>query len=230
MPTPRATIPAEASAPPHPDVTPATELIDVARSVARDLLAQLHDGGQRWRHTQAVASRAAQAAEFLTTEDGAVVQAAAWLHDIGYAPSLQRCGFHPLDGAISVRDDLGWPLVAGLVAHHSGARFVAAQRELGPLMRQFADPRTWTGPLADALTWADQTTGPGGETVTVEARLREMLARHGPDSPNARCNAERAPVLVAAVRATEARLASPTRRGVAGPSGAYAAAWNSLVR
>ncbi|WP_375406012.1 hypothetical protein [uncultured Amnibacterium sp.] len=79
-------------------------------------------------------------------------------------------------------------------------------------MRQFADPRTWTGPLADALSWADQTTGPGGETVTVEARLREMLARHGPDSPNALCNAERAPVLVAAVMATEARLASPTRR------------------
>ena len=30
--------------------------------------------------------------------------AAAWLHDIGYAPAVDDTGFHPLDGARYLRD------------------------------------------------------------------------------------------------------------------------------
>jgi hypothetical protein len=30
--------------------------------------------------------------------DRPVLIAAAWLHDIGYAPGLPETGFHPLDG------------------------------------------------------------------------------------------------------------------------------------
>jgi hypothetical protein len=41
------------------------------------------------------------------------------------------------------------------------------------------------GPVADALTYADQTTGPDGHQMDVADRLAEMLRRHGPDSPNA---------------------------------------------
>jgi hypothetical protein len=34
-----------------------------------------------------------------TTVDRDVLVAAAWLHDVGYAPELAVTGFHPLDGA-----------------------------------------------------------------------------------------------------------------------------------
>ncbi|MGT2424799.1 HD domain-containing protein [Amnibacterium kyonggiense] len=180
-----------------------------ARLLAGELLARLGDEEQRWHHTQAVAARAAQAAHLFRPEEADVLVAAAWLHDVGYAPRLDRHGFHPVDGAEHVRTRLGWPAVAGLIAQHSGARFVARVRGLGHLMRPFADSRFWSGPVADALTWADQTIAPDGRPVTVEERIEEMLRRHGPESPNARSNGERAPALIAAVRETERRLALP---------------------
>ncbi|GAA2750151.1 HDIG domain-containing metalloprotein [Amnibacterium kyonggiense] len=180
--------------------------VESARLLAGELLTRLRDGGQRWRHTQAVAARAGQAAHLFSSNDAEALVAAAWLHDVGYAPQLNRHGFHPVDGAEHVRHRLGWPGVAGLIAQHSGARFVAHSRGLGHLLRPFAESRFWSGPVADALTWADQTTGPDGRRVTVEDRIDEMLQRHGTDSPNARSNTERAPALVEAVRATEERL------------------------
>lgn len=186
------------------------DLTEQARRISGRLLERL-DGGRRWRHTQAVAARAASAAALLPPAEADVLRAAAWLHDVGYAPGLHHLRFHPVDGGAFVRDRLGWPAVAGLVAHHSGSRFVAAARGMTHLMQPFSGREFWTGPLADALTWADQTTDPDGATVTVEERLDEMLARHGADSPNARAHERRAPVLIAAVRATEARLAGAAR-------------------
>ena len=177
-----------------------------ARLLAGELLVQLDDDGRRWHHTQAVAARAKQAAHLFSPDTADLLSAAAWLHDIGYARQVNRHDFHPVDGAEHVAEHLAAPAVAGLIAHHSGARFVAEVRGLRHLMVPFADTAYWTGPLADALTWADQTTGPDGQQVTVEERLDEVLTRHGPDSPNARSNSRRAPALIAAVRLTEARL------------------------
>ncbi len=54
--------------------------------------------------------------------------AAAYLHDIGYAPSLKKTGFHPLDGANYVLQALGNRLLASLVAYHSEAQFEAELR------------------------------------------------------------------------------------------------------
>jgi putative nucleotidyltransferase with HDIG domain len=185
---------------------PSSRRVDAARLLAAELLTRLGDGGQRWQHTRAVAARVAQAAHLFSRDDAETLVAAAWLHDVGYAPQLNRLGFHPVDGAEHVRQRLGWPAVAGLIAQHSGARFVAQTRGLLHLLRPFADSRFWAGPVADALTWADQTTGPDGRPMTVEDRIEEMLQRHGADSPNARSNAVRAPALIKAVRATEQRL------------------------
>ena len=55
--------------------------------------------------------------------------AAAYLHDIGYAPELEDTGFHPLDGARWLRAQ-GQERLACLVAHHSGAWFEAEARGL----------------------------------------------------------------------------------------------------
>jgi HD superfamily phosphodiesterase len=46
-------------------------------------------------HVQAVAARAAELAASVEPVDRALLVAAAWLHDIGYAPDLIVTGFHP---------------------------------------------------------------------------------------------------------------------------------------
>src|SRR3954454_3545026 len=178
-------------------------LADEARALAERLLAP--DGFRR-PHSQGVADRAVDAFPAVAAPERPVLLAAAWLHDIGYAAPLRRSTFHPLDGAWFLRDH-GWPpSVVGLVAHHSGARFVAAVRGLSLEMEAFSDTRYTVGALADAVTFADQTTAPDGTPVDVETRLTDMLRRHGPDSPNARAHQLRAPTLRAAVRDTERRL------------------------
>lgn len=187
-------------------------------SEAAGQLAELLVGGlgSRWQHTRAVAARAATAVGAVGEQRADLLVAAAWLHDVGYAPALRRHGFHPVDGAEHLAR-AGWPpVLCGLVAHHSGARFVARVRGLATCLRPFADPVHWRGPLADAVTWADQTTSPDGRVVDVETRLAEVLARPGADGPNARCHDRRGPALRAAVAATEQRLAAVDRRVVVG--------------
>ncbi|WP_409332899.1 HDIG domain-containing metalloprotein [Trujillonella humicola] len=174
---------------------------------ARRLAARLLDRSpDRWRHVQAVARRAEAAAAAVPPGDRALVVAAAWLHDIGYAPELRRTGFHPLDGALYLRER-GWPpVVVGLVAHHSGARLVAGTRGLADRLAALGYDDCASGPLADALTYADQTTGPDGRAVDVDERLADAVRRHGSGSPTGRIHADRAPVVRAAVRRTEHRL------------------------
>lgn len=182
------------------------ELVEQARQLAAQLLATVDDDGRRWRHTQAVAERAAEGCDAVAPEQVNLLLAAAWLHDIGYAPAIARTGFHPVDGAAHLERSLWPPALAGLVAHHSGARYVAGVRQLGHLLEPYARPGYWSGPVADALTWADQTTAPDGRRVTVQERIAEVLERHGPGSAQARCHAQRGPALIGAVRATEDRL------------------------
>jgi hypothetical protein len=173
--------------------------VDAAERLAFDLLGQ---SGDRWSHTRAVAARAAEAALVLPAEQRPTLIAAAWLHDIGYVACVRDTGFHPLDGARHL-ERRGWPpVIAGLVAHHSGARFVAAVRRLDDELADFADPMFSRGPIADALTWADQTTSSTGQTVDLGSRMADMLARHGPDSPNAVAHSVRRPALIEAVTAT----------------------------
>src|SRR5271170_2195439 len=58
---------------------------------------------RRWAHGQGVAARARSLAPILGT-DADLLEAAAWLHDIGYAPCLAATGLHALDGARYLRD------------------------------------------------------------------------------------------------------------------------------
>ena len=160
----------------HDAVVTRHPLVEAACGLARDLLGGL-DG--RWRHTQGVATRAARVAPAVPAADRPVLVAAAWLHDIDYAQPLRRSTFHPLDGAWYLQQS-HWPEpLAGLVAHHWAARFVAEVRSLTGLMLTFPAARYAVGPVADALTYADQTTGPDGQVMDVEDRLAEMLAGTG---------------------------------------------------
>jgi hypothetical protein len=63
-------------------------------------------------------------------------------------------------------------------------------------------------PTADALWFADMTTGPSGEDLDVLDRLAEVRRRYGPDDPVSRFWVRAKPTLVQAVRRTEALLAA----------------------
>jgi hypothetical protein len=139
--------------------------------------------------------------------------AAAWLHDVGYSSKVLDTGFHPLDGARCLRR-LGWPFpVVALVAHHSVAQLVADGIGLGRELREF---RVEDSVVLDALTYADQTIDPIGRPVAIRRRLDDMIRRHGPESPNARVHAARAPALLAVADRVEARLRVSGARRAAG--------------
>src|ERR1700753_3376670 len=76
---------------------------------------------RRWAHVQGVAAQARTLAPILG-DDADLLEAAAWLHDIGYSPELVETGFHPLDGARYLRDvDHADATLCRLVANHSYA-------------------------------------------------------------------------------------------------------------
>ena len=58
---------------------------------------------RRWAHVQGVAGRARSLAAVLGA-NADLLEAAAWVHDIGYAPNLAITGLHQLDGARYLRD------------------------------------------------------------------------------------------------------------------------------
>ncbi len=147
-----------------------------AENHSRQLLNPL---GRRWRHTQTVADTAGQLTIGLAAEDADVLVAAAYLHDIGYAPELAITGFHPLDGARHLRV-LGHERLAGLVAHHTQGRHEARLRGLQEALAEFDDEDSL---VSGALAYCDLTTGPSGERMTPVQRLLDVEARYGEDSP-----------------------------------------------
>jgi HD domain len=170
-----------------------------ANAQAKKLLAPL---GDRWVHVQAVADKARQVARILPVQDGDLLVSAAYLHDIGYAASLNRLGFHPLDGARFLRAH-GQERLACLVAYHSGARFEAEERGL---VEELAAFPVEDGPVIDALTFADMTTGPAGQPMTLDERISEIRHRYPPNDPVHRAIVRARPQLQAAVERTQARL------------------------
>ncbi|GAB7192141.1 HDIG domain-containing protein [Kineococcus sp. NUM-3379] len=137
------------------------------------------------------------------SEDGLTLIAAAYLHDIGYAPGLAHTGLHPLDGARFVRQH-GHEQLALLVAHHSGARYEANLRGFDDYEEEFP---FLDSPLDQALTYCDLTTSPDGERVTLAWRVQEITSRYGPDHTVARAINACVPEFERAQRDTEARMA-----------------------
>nr|WP_184080797.1 HD domain-containing protein [Nocardiopsis mwathae] len=165
---------------------------------------------RRWAHTRGVARQAHSLRGILGT-DADLVHASAWLHDIGYSPRLAATGFHPLDGARYLRNvHHADERLCRLVAYHSGALVEAEERGLhSELTREFDPP---PGPLLDALTYADMTTGPDGDHLPVEQRLAEILHRYSPGDLVHRAITRSSPMLTASAHSVEQRLAE-TRAG-----------------
>ncbi|WJY50242.1 HD domain-containing protein [Streptomyces chengbuensis] len=169
-----------------------------AAELAESLLPPL---GNRWLHTQAVAARAVEVSKAVPEDERDLLVAAAWLHDIGYAPELRDTGFHPLDGARHLAT-LDAP--DRLVAHHSGAVYEAEQRGLSA---ELAVYEREDSPVLDALIFADMTTGPAGQRFDFDQRMGETLVRYEPGSEVHTAITKARPYLGAAVDRTSARLA-----------------------
>jgi hypothetical protein len=173
-----------------------------AQALARTLL----EAGlpRRWAHVQGVAAQARSLAPILG-DDADLLEAAAWLHDIGYAPELAVTSFHPLDGARYLRDAYhANGTLCSLVAHHSCAIIEAEERGLADeLSREFplADPA-----LNDALAYCDMTTTPTGHVVSVNDRISEIVERYGPHNIVTRFIRKAEPDLVSSVMRTDRRL------------------------
>jgi predicted hydrolase (HD superfamily) len=156
---------------------------------------------RRWAHSQGVARQARGLAAVLG-EDANLLESAAWLHDIGYSPSLAVTGFHSLDGARYLRDAEHADLtLCGLVAYHSCAINEARDRGLVSALAGEFTPAN--GLLSDALTYCDMTTTPDGRQVEVENRLSEIQARYGAGHLVTRFIQQSSAHLIGAVRAIE---------------------------
>lgn len=64
------------------------------------------------------------------------------------------------------------------MAFHSGSRFEAELRGLAAELAAFADEDS---ALTRLLTYCDMTTGPRGESFTLDERLPEVERRYGPE-------------------------------------------------
>ena len=129
--------------------------------------------------------------------DADLLEAAAWLHDIGYAPILASTGLHQLDGARYLRD-----------AQHADAmlcRLVATTPAPSsrPPNADSPSPELVFAPapdvLASALTCCDMTTSPDGQPVPVEGRLAEIHDRYGPGHLVSRSIRRATPMILCAV-------------------------------
>jgi hypothetical protein len=169
-----------------------------AAAEAERLLSPL---GDRWKHVRAVGERAHEVSAVLDQEDRPYLVAAAYLHDIGYAPELQRTGLHQLDGARFLRS-LGAERLARLVAHHSEARFEIRLRGFGS---ELAAYKREESRVSDALTYCDLTTGPTGLPMRFEDRVAEVEQRYG-DGEIVDALRQATPYLVGAIERTNDRL------------------------
>jgi hypothetical protein len=130
--------------------------------------------GNRWLHVQGVVARAHEVGQIFDEDEKACLIAAAYLHDIGYAPALQKTGFHPIDGAYYLRSQ-GQERLASLIAYHSEAQFEAQLRGLTSELAIF--PREQSV-VADALTYCDITTSPIGQSISLQERIDGILSRY----------------------------------------------------
>ncbi|MEQ7127945.1 HD domain-containing protein [Actinopolymorpha sp. B11F2] len=174
-------------------------LITDAQATAARLLPPL---GDRWLHGQAVGAQAAAIAKAVPPQDRELLVASAWLHDIGYATDLIQTGCHPIDGARYLEGEGFPPRLVALVAHHSCSRIEIGIRGLTTELRWPQED----SPVADALAYADMTTGPQGQRLTFSERIAEILTRYPAGSEVYQHNVAAKPLLAGHVARVEDRM------------------------
>ena len=152
---------------------------------------------RRGAHIRDVAARARSLAPVLGA-DADLLEAAAWLHDIGYAPGLAATGLHALDGARYLPDtQQADAMLCRPVAHHSCAIIEAGERGLADILSLKFEPAPYV--LSSVLTCCDMTISPDGELVPVERRLAEIHDRYGQGHLVSRSNQRATPMILRTV-------------------------------
>ena len=190
-----------------PGRTPSLGLMNTLASWAGQLARALLQEPlpRRWAHVQGVAARARGLAPVLGA-DADLLEAAAWLHDIGYAPGLALTGPHQLDGARYLRDaQHADALLCRLVAHHSCAIIETGERGLADVLSSEFDPAPDV--LASVLTCCDMTISPDGQPVPAERRLAEIHDRYGSGHLVSRSIQRATPMILCAVEQVHQRAA-----------------------
>jgi hypothetical protein len=176
-----------------------TSVIAWAAKHASALLSPL---GDRWLHTQGVVERAQEVGKAFDEEHCLLLIAAAYVHDIGYAPSLKVTGFHPIDGAYYLLSH-NQTRLASLVAYHSEAQCEAQLRGLATQLNNIPCEHSV---LADALTYCDMITGSTGLQISFEERLEGIFLRYDESHIVNRAIHEAIPLLTRAVKQTQNTL------------------------
>lgn len=144
---------------------------------AEEALRMLDD--DRRAHSLAVGAKASGQVGLVAPELRDELMTAATLHDVGYAQV--DTGLHALDGARFLQREGFSPVICRLVLCHTASHVEAKERGLDlALFEDFAVDAD-LGRAHRVLWWADLTTGPQGQSVTVERRLAEIQRRYGPD-------------------------------------------------
>ena len=104
--------------------------------------------------------------------DADPLEAAAWLHDIGYAPDLAVTGLHALDAARYLRDA---QVGRTPFEHHRRSRRTGACRRLSLESSLTSDT------FSSVLTLCDMTTSPDGEPIPIDKQHAEIHHRYGRD-------------------------------------------------
>ncbi|MFJ8336043.1 HD domain-containing protein [Streptomyces sp. NPDC094437] len=182
-------------------------LTEWAYPLAESLLAEPLP--RRWRHCLGVAERARTIALVLD-QDADLLEAAAVLHDIGYAPDLAKTGFHPLDGARYLRDVVDADArVVNLVAHHSCSWLEADARGMRDELEEFPHEGAH---LDDALCYCDMNTTPDGTPTNPIDRINEITGRYGPGSLIGRFIRRAEPEILACTSRVLDRVAAAKRQ------------------
>ena len=106
--------------------------------------------------------------------DADLLEAAAWLHDIGYALGPACTGLHALDGGRYLRDaQRADPMLCRLVAHHSYAIVEADERGLADVLGLDFDPAPYV--VSSVLTCCDMTTSPDGNPSQSKGDSRRYI-------------------------------------------------------
>lgn len=168
---------------------------------AREAEALLGSDSKRWLHVRGVAQCARWVSVILPPAERHCLISAAYLHDVGYAPNLRRTGIHQLDGARYLKL-MGEHRLAGIVAHHSEARFEISILGFGHELHHYQREESF---LMDALTYCDMMTGPTGELTTLEERIAEVQGRYR-KGVIIRALKQATPYVTVAVERTEDRL------------------------
>jgi hypothetical protein len=135
---------------------------------------------RRWAHVQGVAERARRLAPVLGA-DPDLLEAAAWLHDIGYAPGLATTGLHALDGARYLHGvQHADAMLCRLIAHHSCAIVEADERGLADILALEFEPAPYA--LSSVLTCCDMTTSPDGSPCRSIPGLPRSITATAPDT------------------------------------------------